>query len=137
VLWQEDYSIGIQEIDDQHKEMVVHFDSIEKCIESGKEFYLLIQHVTELVQYSKFHFKFEEALMRLSGYPRSSLHKAQHEEFFTVLAEIGPNFTSTVNKSSVLKVASVSMIRHIIDDDRLYAEYLLSGVPIVKTTKIA
>lgn len=86
VEWQDDYSLELPEIDDQHKAL---FDLINRLWDAlvrraGKDEVAAI--ISELESYTQTHFTAEETLMRLAGYPRLAEHQASHAEFMKLIA---------------------------------------------------
>src|ERR1035437_10171856 len=91
VHWKNEYSLGILEIDNQHKSLIHCFASIEASIKAGHTWSSTHFNIVSLKEVARFHFSCEEALMRLFGYPDIEEHSSQHEHFFTFLAEIENN----------------------------------------------
>ena len=89
--WSDDYSIGVDVIDEQHKHL----------FEIGNEIYELLENylaldkydkialiVQELADYTKYHFKTEEELMISRKYPRFLSHKVEHDDFMQKINEL-------------------------------------------------
>ena len=126
--WSEEYSIGIKEIDEQHRGFfeAAHrlYDRIlncegEKAVEQSVEF---------LKDYANRHFQAEEAFMARHAYPQLEQHKKLHAEFLEVLdmlvddlALFGP---SQHLADRALEISQDWLIHHIVDEDNQYAEYV-------------
>ena len=83
--WHEEYSIGIEEIDAQHRRflklMSETYELRDKSIENERVGKLL----DELVRYSIFHFHSEELLMKTYAYPKYTEQKTQHDKIIKEL----------------------------------------------------
>ena len=79
--WKEEYSTGIDEIDIQHKKLLRHFSMIVEA-SADQETWGDIHHMaSELRKFAEFHFKFEEALMRVFHFPGWETHALVHQSF--------------------------------------------------------
>jgi hemerythrin len=126
--WSDDYLLGVDEIDAQHKAFfqAAHrlYDAIlncegEKAVEEALEF---------LRDYAGRHFQAEEAFMQKHGFPRLEYHKKLHVEFFEALDMLlddlrvfGP---SQDLADRALDIAQDWLIDHIIDEDTQYSDYV-------------
>lgn len=81
IEWRDSLSIGVEEIDNQHKQLLSHFDKLLKACESGKGLGELKSLLGFLDGYVIKHFKDEESIQRLRNYPGYDAHKKEHETF--------------------------------------------------------
>lgn len=81
IEWRDSLSIGVEEIDNQHKQLLAHFDKLLKACESGKGLEELKILLGFLDGYVIKHFKDEESIQRLRNYPGYDAHKKEHETF--------------------------------------------------------
>lgn len=79
--WTEDLSVGVDRIDEQHKELFEKINDLVVAIKSHTCKYKIGDVVKFLEDYVVFHFGQEEKYMLEFGYPGYKHHKAQHEEF--------------------------------------------------------
>lgn len=88
VVWNEDLSVGIQEIDEQHKVLVDLLNELNEAIQQrhGKE--AAAEILERLADYTRVHFTVEESLMRILGYPDYDEHKRHHEELIRQMREL-------------------------------------------------
>jgi hemerythrin len=78
LVWSEQYNLGIEVIDLQHRtimDYVIEFLEAHSCGRSRKEISKLIK---KIVDYTHFHFAFEEDLQGKVGYPFLKPHKNSH-----------------------------------------------------------
>ncbi len=129
--WRDEYSLGILEIDSQHKTLIRHFSTIEEAIRQGQSWSTVYFHISDLKEFARFHFTCEEALMRLFGFPDIRLHTAEHTHFFKVLGEIEKNSINKAIEMELVEFLRVWTTKHIVRSDREMARHILSGAPVV------
>jgi len=78
--WSQDLSVGVSEIDADHKVMFQLFNEVHLLSNKEPNSAHLSPLVSELVAYTESHFKREEAVMTASGYPYYENHSAIHKE---------------------------------------------------------
>lgn len=86
--WFKDYSIGVKEIDLEHKELVEVYQRLYFLMKKGKGFEFYNEIVKFLQKYINNHFKNEEILQRKIGYNRYKEHHKIHEDFKESLRKI-------------------------------------------------
>jgi hemerythrin-like metal-binding protein len=79
--WNDEFSVGIPSIDQQHQRLVELINQLFQCMKDGGDRMLLGQVVDELVSYTVTHFRAEEDVMRKHNYPDLEDHKKVHENF--------------------------------------------------------
>lgn len=88
IEWHESLSIGITEIDNQHKELISRFDQLLKACEANKGSTELKRVLDFLDEYGVRHFNDEEALQRKINYPGYDTHRKEHESFVVNLRKL-------------------------------------------------
>jgi hemerythrin-like metal-binding protein len=78
IQWKDEYSVGVAELDEQHKGLVV---LINRLTEEGHRPERIKSALDALDRYAKEHFRAEEALMRSCHYEDLDEHQKQHEAF--------------------------------------------------------
>jgi len=127
VEWKDDYSVGIDSIDQQHKKLLNLINQLQTAVDysTGEQFER--EALDELVDYTKTHFSYEEGLMRDNDYPDFEPHKAQHEKMFAKVEEVLAEYeqdqdTAMANAAEYLKDW---LINHINGTDKEYSSYLI------------
>jgi hemerythrin len=91
VEWDDSYSVGVELIDSQHKELVRMTNELFAGCQKGDaaaEIYFM-KTVQGAVKYVKTHFSTEEIIMERLKYPNFIVHKKEHENFVAkVLKEV-------------------------------------------------
>lgn len=125
--WSDDYLIGIEMIDNQHKEFfrITHQFFTECLADEGEE--CLQDTLSFLGDYARKHFKAEEALMKEHKYPLIEKHRKLHDDFLNRYSELIVEFKKSgrtekmVNK--ILTVVMDWLKDHIVDADGAYAKH--------------
>ena len=78
--WSDDFSVHIQEVDEQHKVLVSLLNQLHVAIVEHRAKATAREILDQLAEYTRTHFLLEESLMRLTHYPGFDIHKQQHEE---------------------------------------------------------
>ena len=81
IEWRDSLSIGVEAIDNQHKELLLRFDSLLNACQAGRGVEELKKVQVFLGEYVNTHFNDEEALQRQHRYPGYEAHHAEHVYF--------------------------------------------------------
>jgi len=80
LVWGEILSVGVDEIDDDHRKLVDLFNMLSHSLTEGAAKEYLNAVLDELVHCTTWHFSHEERLMIQYGYKGFAEHRAEHEE---------------------------------------------------------
>lgn len=126
VSWDDDLSVGIQAIDDDHQKLLTLINNLQTAVlyPTGESFER--QALSDLVDYTKYHFAREEKLMSENGYPEYEDHKKQHEEMIAKVSRFLDSYEkdreSTIDElNGFLKSW---LIDHIAGTDQKYSQFL-------------
>ena len=81
IEWDDEYSIGIEELDAHHKALIELLNTSYSLIMQENIQVELSQLFDELIEYAKYHFITEEKLMQKYGYPEIDTHMVEHFNF--------------------------------------------------------
>lgn len=127
VEWKDEYSVGIDSIDRQHKKLLSLINQLQTAVDysTGEEFER--EALDELVDYTKTHFTYEEGLMKDNDYPDFEPHKTQHEEMVAhvkeTLSEYEKDHDTAMNNAA--KFLRKWLINHINGTDKQYSSFLI------------
>lgn len=79
VEWTPEYSVHVGEIDREHQSLFSAVDRLHQAMLSGKGTEVLEPLLSELSNYTYYHFAREESLMARVQYPDAVAHVQQHE----------------------------------------------------------
>lgn len=127
IEWSDDYSVGIDSIDQQHKKLVNLINQFQTALDypTGETFER--EAMDELVDYTKTHFTYEEGLMEQNGYPDFEPHKAQHKKMIDEVNKVLTEFEHDHDKAMehALKYLRNWLINHINGTDKEYSSFLI------------
>ena len=78
IVWKEEYTLGIEEIDSQHKKMFSIINDLFHAMKDSDD-EVLKRVLGELVDYADYHFSTEEAYFEKLEYPEKEAHIKTHE----------------------------------------------------------
>jgi hemerythrin len=133
VKWKDEYSIGIDEIDSQHKQLLRLFSMLEEQVRDGQSWSGIHYSIVEMINFARFHFQFEEALMRLYGFADYEEHCAAHRNILVKADSVLGESLQNSTRDDVALFFRDWLVHHIQGDDQSYAQHILSGAKVVRT----
>lgn len=79
--WNSTYSVGNPKMDDHHKELFNIINKVHEDIIAKKGTAALNQRITDLLNYTRYHFSAEEEQMKKINYPGYPEQKKAHDAF--------------------------------------------------------
>ncbi len=76
--WDASLSVGVQPIDEQHRQLFALLDELQRANTEEREATVRREIVADLIDYTKIHFAFEETLLTRHGYPELGSHREAH-----------------------------------------------------------
>jgi hemerythrin len=127
IAWTPDLSVGIENIDEQHK---IWFQKANELFEAGKQ-QKAKEYMNTMIdfldEYTKKHFKDEEAYMNKIRYPEIDAQKRAHASFINDLAKLKKDFNEAGGNILVILNANKMVINwltnHIRNMDKKIGEY--------------
>lgn len=124
VVWQEAYSLGMPEIDEQHKGLLDLINQVWNAVVNKAPVREQIRLVEELEHYTISHFTAEEAFLKSVNYPDFEGHKQLHEAFVKRVAEEKANLAANGYLGlDILHFLNDWLVNHILGVDKKYAVY--------------
>lgn len=128
--WHESLSVGIAQIDEQHKEWFRRAENLFAAGKQGKAKEYIGEMLEFLDSYTKKHFADEERYMQQIGYPGLDEQKKAHAAFISQLAKLRDDYESSSGSISVIIAANKIVIdwltKHISNLDRKIGEFVRS-----------
>lgn len=129
IVWSDILSVGIKEIDAEHKELVRITNHLCDAISADHGQEALGKTLTDLVAYTQSHFAHEERLFAKTNYPDAEAHKKEHEMLTRQVIDIQRRFNEEATAALSLEVMGFLrewLITHIQGSDMKYAPHLKS-----------
>lgn len=129
IEWQDDWYLGVDKIDNQHKELLSLVNRILKDDIKTKEL------VNDFIDYAAKHFRDEEKLMFHNVYPHKQyyIHKVEHQKFTRALLEISFALQENNDDSLPLKFRQfcIDWFRlHFLETDKLFTNFIKEVKPV-------
>lgn len=124
IEWKEEYNLGIEEIDFEHRIFVSIIKKIDDVVNSDTEKSLL-RLIMELKKYAAFHFQSEENTMIDVNFPDIINHKNQHERLLSKLQLI--ILQIEMDQIELNKLPTFLMewfVSHTLEEDKKLATFL-------------
>ena len=123
--WSDSYKVGIQEVDEQHKELVAMLNALHVAIVEHHAKEASRKILDQLADYTHTHFLLEESLMRVTHYPGFDIHKQQHEELIKQVVDLQHKLDSggATITFELLHFLKVWLSQHINDSDKRFGAF--------------
>lgn len=125
IKWKDEYTMGIQSIDDQHKELFEIANRIYELLRNElitDKYSKIVEIIEELKEYTIYHFQAEEEYMKSIGYRKFLSQKVAHNDFLEKMNTI--DFEKIDNGHNeyllgMLDFVADWLVQHIIKEDQL------------------
>jgi hemerythrin len=123
--WSDTLSVGVAEIDAEHKNLVSYLNDLHFAMSQGKSNAIMQSLLARLVGYTQVHFGTEEKYMKKWNYPGYVYHKGEHDAFVKKVAEFKAKFESGQAAISVeiLIFLKEWVVNHIQGTDKKYGPF--------------
>jgi hemerythrin len=120
--WKEEYSVKVQEIDRQHKQIVRLIRELFDSINKGATKKILGDILDKLVKYSGFHFATEEKYFDLFNYEDKEHHVQEHRKFTEKVLDFQKKYLNHEIEISFELIDFLEdwLLDHIIEADQKY-----------------
>lgn len=121
--WDNSLSVGVKELDDQHKLLIDLINDAYAAIQQHDE-RLLCELIDKMSEYAELHFATEEGYMKKYGFPELSSHQFKHAKFKSEVEQFKKNQFDKLNFSKIFVFLSRWLTTHIMEEDMQYVQYL-------------
>jgi len=125
IKWSDDYSVNIEEIDNQHKKLVSIISSLYDSVRNNISEDILENIIKELISYTIVHFNTEERYFVKYNYNDAKNHQKEHSRFIETIK----NFKEKYDKEQsaldleILNFLGDWLINHIQNTDKKYSSF--------------
>lgn len=128
IKWKDEYSTGVEHIDEQHKELfrisqeIFNLYNNEFCVDKYDR---IVELIEELKKYTVFHFNTEEEYMASINYKKLLSHKVDHADFIEKVSNVD---LTSIDKDhdayllDILKFVVDWIVNHILEKDKLITQ---------------
>lgn len=129
IPWTDQIRIGIQEIDEQHKQLVELINRLYDAMTQGADRQQAANEILqELMQYTIVHFAVEESLFRIFDYPDYETHRERHQQLRDQVIDINKRVQAgeRLITPELLFFLRKWITSHIMVEDKAYGPFLLA-----------
>lgn len=138
LTWNEHLLLGIDSIDRQHKKLVELLNRLDEVVAVGEAPEIIAETVSELVDYTIYHFQHEETLMEKSGFNAElfAKHQKEHQGFVQQIqaARAAVSDDPSVISRQLLDFLVNWVADHILGIDKQMAISLKAGIDAADVT---
>ena len=126
IEWDARFSVGIKEIDDQHKKLFSIINTVFDGIAEANDTEMLKRAFDRILEYTRFHFETEEGYFDKYRYPDAEEHKAQHRALLEQTLELKSQYTEGAPGVTLELIDFLTrwLQQHILLHDKHYAPFL-------------
>ncbi len=122
-------AVGYDPIDEDHKRLIGLVGGLNDAIVLGHDKNLILELLQELIHYTEWHFRHEERLMQINGYPDMDRHKDEHQTLIDSVVKVQADFKEghADVSANLMKILLSWLYDHIHLVDQHLADYLNSA----------
>ncbi|MDR1351006.1 MAG: bacteriohemerythrin [Zoogloeaceae bacterium] len=124
-IWSDEYSVGIVEIDTQHKTLFRLINRLHQAILNREGSKTCGGILDELVDYTRIHFTLEQTLMRIGHFPEYEAHCEMHRALVAEVELLQRKIASgqVAISFELLHFLRNWLTKHILGEDMKYGVY--------------
>ena len=126
LAWSSVFSVGVAEIDNQHKKLVDMANRLNDAMKAGQGKEAIGKVLNELVSYTATHFAYEERLMDQHKYPMSPEHKQEHKDLVKTVLDFKAKFEKgdAALTAEIMTFLRDWLTKHIMNSDKKFGKDL-------------
>lgn len=127
IKWTDELSVGVESLDADHKILISLLNQLDDAVQRGEP-RETVEHVLDsLVDYTDYHFKREEMLMRAVSYPEYDAHVRTHSTLRAQVTDIRERYKrnpESIHAREVLSFLRNWLSAHILGRDHRYVPFM-------------
>ncbi len=127
LVWRDEFEVGVQIIDDQHRTLVELVNELGDDLVAGRDRDEVLGSLRALIRFTAEHFATEERLMsEHGGGPGEEHHRAEHRRLFDEVRALTLDEESTEADAAAVTMRFLRdwLLRHIEVEDRPLSDWL-------------
>jgi hemerythrin-like metal-binding protein len=121
--WSPECSVGIPEIDAQHRHLIELLGELSKCVWAGDSRSLAPTAPMRVNRYAERHLQREELMLRVRGYPGYAEHKSEHDAYRKKVASLRLQYDRRDLGIRIVNFLTGWWRYHILTSDQEYARF--------------
>lgn len=128
--WSERMSVGLAELDDDHKKLIAVINQLEADAGSASQLEGVRRALVTLRRYAEYHFGREQAVMAICNYPALESHIEEHHDFIEKIRGVSEAFEADPKKvakhvnEELVEFLKTWLTHHILIEDMAYKPYV-------------
>ena len=126
IEWSPKYSVEVNSIDEQHRQLIKIINDLHEAMKNGKGKDVLEISLSNLLNYTKTHFEYEEQQMKLKNYAGLEEHSSKHKDLVKQVIEFKNKFDKgeTILTMEIMDFLRTWLLDHIMKTDKKLGSYL-------------
>ncbi len=129
INWNENLSVKINSIDEQHKKLIELINDFYDNIQSRSNNENIGKLISGMKNYTQMHFTLEEKYMKQFSYPDYFSHKNEHDSFIAKVSSLEEKYNS---KKLIISFEITGFLKewiknHIQESDMKYSDFLVKN----------
>ncbi|MDR0495307.1 MAG: bacteriohemerythrin [Treponema sp.] len=129
IPWTHALVIGIELIDNQHKQLIMLTNELYRaCLRGGTTLEAVFKEtMSRMVEYVRFHFTTEQAMLQRVHYPDYAEHKKEHDSLIKTVLETTKDYSDGKKfvPNNFVRFLKDWIVSHIGYNDKIYAAYIM------------
>ncbi len=124
--WKPEYSVSVSTFDMQHKKLLQLASNLHQTMREGRARSVLSDLLSQLVTYTRTHFRAEEEILDGNRYPELQRHREEHLALLVQVENFQKEFAAGNAHISIelMEFLRNWIANHILQTDSRYANYL-------------
>lgn len=125
--WNESLSVGVAEIDDEHRQFIARVNELNRAIVEGSDKPTVERLLDLMLMEATHHFWHEQQLLKLWKYPQRAAHAAKHAQLTAQIERVMQEFErADVSFTWALKGLHIKqlLVDHLLHEDMKFRDFL-------------
>ncbi|WP_415718265.1 bacteriohemerythrin [Maridesulfovibrio sp.] len=126
VQWSDDLSVNVRTIDEHHMKLLDLINDLYLDMKQRKSIGDIAHVTNDLLEYTKYHFGYEEKIFDKHGYPETKDHKKLHAIFIKKIADFKEELDhgKLTASTELIRFLKDWLIKHIMVVDAKYTDFM-------------
>ncbi|TIH20147.1 chemotaxis protein [Marinifilum sp. JC120] len=126
VEWSDDLSVNVRTIDEHHMKLLDLINELYGAMRQRKADTVIGEVAERLLEYTTYHFGYEEKIFDKHGYPETEPHKKLHRTFIEKIAEFKDDVDAgkVTASTDIIRFLKDWLIKHIMVVDAKYTDFM-------------
>ncbi|WP_319779259.1 bacteriohemerythrin [Maridesulfovibrio sp.] len=126
VEWSDDLSVHVRTIDEHHMTLLDLINELYRAMRQRKADTVIGEVAERLLEYTIYHFGYEEKIFDKHGYPEKEPHKKLHKTFIQKIADFKKDVDAgkVTSSTEIIRFLKDWLIKHIMVVDAKYTDFM-------------